>query len=633
MVGVLLVSGVAAALVPAPAPGASLTASPRPEGGGVFQGLNGSSQLNVTVRTSPSPPTGSAPLSLSLMAFVSGGTPPYGVNWNFGDKSPVGQGLNVSHTYPAGNFTACAMAYDSHNVSGTACIPVSATGGNGTTNNGTGLTVNLTTSPSSAGGPAPLTVAFAAAASGGAAPYNYSWKFGDGGVGAGTPNVTHVYNTQGKYNASVLVTDAHGASAGGWVPVLVGSGRNGSGNLTLSVSTSPSPPNGPVPLTVSFSGTVSGGTMPYGINWNFGDGTPWGQGMRVQHTYQGAGVYLACGYAYDATNASATQCVNVTVTGGNGSLSVGVQAHPTNGSAPLSVEFWANVTGGVAPYTYAWSFGDGGNGSGSPIFHTYSVAGTYTAVVQVADSNLTTGKARVTVTVGNNSSASPLAASLSLSPSGGVAPLHVLMGVQASGGTPKYSLRLSTGLGNLTFGHSPWSGSLVEYNVTYTSPGLYNVTAYVVDSSGAVSTASKVVDVGSGSMSVSVYTTPDQGRVPLNVTFDIGQVTGGVGPYSMELSFGDGSAAVGVIAGEALSHVYDHSGTFQFVLNVTDSQGATAQMVGTIVVSGSSTPNSGIGLQDTEYALVAGSGGAAAVAIGYYLRVGRRGRMAREILS
>ncbi|MBI5000519.1 MAG: PKD domain-containing protein [Euryarchaeota archaeon] len=46
-----------------------------------------------------------------------------------------------------------------------------------------------------------------------------------------------------------------------------------------------SPTGGNVPLTVTFSATVSGGTPPYSYSWNFGDGTT-GTGKMPIHTYE-----------------------------------------------------------------------------------------------------------------------------------------------------------------------------------------------------------------------------------------------------------------------------------------------------------------------------------------------------------
>ena len=364
-------------------------------------GANGTSQLAIQVATSPSPASGPAPLAVSFKATVSGGNPPYGVNWNFGDSTPWGQGMNVTHTYNGvGAYTACGYAYDSRNASASQCVNVTVTGG------------------------------------------------------------------------------------------------NGSSPLAIQVVTLPSPASGPAPLTVSFMATVSGGSPPYGVNWNFGDNTPWGQGMNVTHTYNGAGTYTACGYAYDSRNASASQCVSITVTGGNANLSVSAQARPLSGSAPLSVNFWANATGGVAPYVFSWAFGDGGSGTGSPITHTYTAAGTYAVTVIVTDSQGATVAGHITVTVGNGSTSPSL--SMTASPLNGSSPLTVTFDLSVTQGTSPYTLYLYYGDQNNSNSSkvvTNWSGASTTLTHTYSSQGIYTAWAHVVDDMRLTASASVTITI------------------------------------------------------------------------------------------------------------------------------------------
>jgi PKD repeat protein len=48
---------------------------------------------------------------------------------------------------------------------------------------------------------------------------------------------------------------------------------------------------------------------------------------------------------------------------------------------------------------YSWSFGDGENGTGTTISHTYTVAGTYDATLTVTDNSGATDMASTTITV------------------------------------------------------------------------------------------------------------------------------------------------------------------------------------------------------------------------------------------
>ncbi len=77
-------------------------------------------------------------------------------------------------------------------------------------------------------------------------------------------------------------------------------------------------------------------------------------------------------------------------------------ANPTTGSMPLTVSFSAMVSDGLSPFTYSWTFGDGGTGSGSSTSHTYGSPGSYTVQVIVTDSRgrLTSDSVTIDVAVG-----------------------------------------------------------------------------------------------------------------------------------------------------------------------------------------------------------------------------------------
>jgi PKD repeat protein len=79
-------------------------------------------------------------------------------------------------------------------------------------------------------------------------------------------------------------------------------------------------------------------------------------------------------------------------------------ATPNSGYAPLPVSFSsvgsADSDGSIT--SYAWTFGDGGTGTGATTSHTYQNAGNYTAVLTVTDNLGATGTASVGITVTTN---------------------------------------------------------------------------------------------------------------------------------------------------------------------------------------------------------------------------------------
>ena len=78
-------------------------------------------------------------------------------------------------------------------------------------------------------------------------------------------------------------------------------------------------------------------------------------------------------------------------------------ANRTSGPAPLSVSFSSAGSSdpGGSSLSYSWTFGDGGTSTSANPSHTYSSAGSYTALLTVRNSAGATGSASLTITVGN----------------------------------------------------------------------------------------------------------------------------------------------------------------------------------------------------------------------------------------
>jgi PKD repeat protein len=58
---------------------------------------------------------------------------------------------------------------------------------------------------------------------------------------------------------------------------------------------------------------------------------------------------------------------------------------PSNPQPNQTITFTASVSGGAPPYSYTWNFGDGSNGTGQMVSHSYLKAGTFTASLTVTD--------------------------------------------------------------------------------------------------------------------------------------------------------------------------------------------------------------------------------------------------------
>lgn len=120
-----------------------------------------------------------------------------------------------------------------------------------------------------------------------------------------------------RISAALKVGPAIKASAIGAVSF------NGGGGSGLTASASGTPVSGSAPLTVSFTGSASGGMPPYSYDWNFGDGSAHGTGQNASHTYAAAGSYSASLTVTDGTAAKATSSpVPVSAGGGGGGPSL-----------------------------------------------------------------------------------------------------------------------------------------------------------------------------------------------------------------------------------------------------------------------------------------------------------------------
>jgi PKD repeat protein len=353
---------------------------------------------------------GSASLS------ITGGTPPFTINWNNGGSGASLTGL-TSGTY---SYTVT----DNNGCTRTGSTTVAAN------NSGPSLAFNIqnATCNGSANGSITATV------TGGSAPYAYAW--GNGGQ-------TNSINNLAAGNYSITVTDANGCTVSTTVfvsapaviaitattsPATCGN-NNGSVSASVSGGTSPytyawssggntatinnlasgsytvtvidsrsctatatfnvSNVGGPSVTTskkdVSCNGgnngtataAVTGGTPPYVLNWSNG-----AAGTSLTNLVAGT-------YTVTVTDASGCASLATVIIGQPAAIVAAINAinsacGATNGSAT------ATATGGTAPYTYSWSNG------GATATISNLAAGIYT--VTISDANLCTGTAAVTVT-------------------------------------------------------------------------------------------------------------------------------------------------------------------------------------------------------------------------------------------
>lgn len=472
-------------------------------------------------------------------------------------------------------------------------------------------------------GPAPLAVAFCAVANGSAA--TYLWDFGDNGSATGAM-VNHTFVNPGAYDVRVVVTLTATNSTTFFYEWIYATGSS-PGTIGVNLT---APSTAFSPATVEFTAVLTGCAGYCWINYTVsnqsspGSPTPLNNGGTVyvlNASLPTPGNWTISVVAGDPLNGSGNASVAVAVSAPTTPQITAVGATPPSGPAPLTTILFVNVVGGVTPYSASWQFGDGGNGTGLSVTHTYAVAGTYRAVVDVTDArgNFTMGA--VDVAVGNaTSNSSGVAMSLYATPSTGPAPLNVTVRGNVSGGAGPYTLSINFHNGSSPIIIPDLFLSQFVASAVYSTPGNYTIVAELSNSSGNVTVATAAVDVTSSGpppalvAKVQVASTLGPGPVAVGVVLTL---VGGVAPYTIQYVWGDGTVSSAANGGIAV-HLYSSVGTYSPYANVTDSTGAGLRVsIGTFNVTASNGTSPG----STKGSLVPPGGGGWAT-VGLYAGIG-----------
>ncbi len=434
---------------------------------GLFNFGNGSAPL---ASAGASPSSGVAPLPVQFTGSASGGSPPYGYAWSFGDgaRSTL---QSPAHTYASpGNYTASLTVNDSAGKQGTASVRVSVTNSSGP--------LIASASSNTSRGAAPLAVQFSGGASGGSVPYTYSWTFGDG-ASASVRNPAHTYALPGNFTAMITVIDGVGSHASSSILETVTTSGPLRTNATANVT------QGPAPLFVKFFSSPSGGTPPYLYNWSFGDGSYSAHGWP-SHEFVSNGNFSVVPRASEANGTSATALLSIRVGPGLTPLTIAPTGTPANGNAPLTVQFQSAAHGGVSPYTYAWAFADGGGSTASAPQHTYSTPGTYDSTLQVTDNSGAEVRGTLLITV--NSAVGALNGTLAANATWSLASAAVQFTSALNGGSPPYLYLWNFGDGDVVPGPS-------NVSHVFHRAGVFNVSVTASDSLNRTWTGGWVVHV------------------------------------------------------------------------------------------------------------------------------------------
>lgn len=267
----------------------------------------------------------------------------------------------------------------------------------------------------------------------------------------------------------------------GTTPLAVGAEVKGTGSATWAYEVAPtvlleanesSPEAGE---SVLFSADVEGGTSPYGVTFDFGDGSSafvYGTGpeVSVAHAFTHNGTFEVKVNLTDAVGVSAVSTVLPFVVAHGPAVSAASSVPSGDVGSPIG--FRSDVVSpGATPYSYSWSFGDGGSASTANASHTYSTSGVFTVRLNLTDAAHARASASTSVTVVPDPSVSVAASGKNLSVGA-----SVTLWANVTGGTAPFSYAWRFADGG--------SSTLPEANHSYASAGTYEVQVWVNDSDG-----------------------------------------------------------------------------------------------------------------------------------------------------
>ncbi|TMI53536.1 PKD domain-containing protein [Candidatus Bathyarchaeota archaeon] len=478
--------------------------------------------------------------SISLSATTSGGVSPVSCNWNLGDGSPPSFGCSITHVYAiAADYIATVTATDNLSVTATNSMTITVS---------PKLTVTVSTST-----PNPVvgqSLTFTATTANGVGVATCSWNFGDGSTGSGCSK-THAYTTQGTFTVKVTATDTLIVTATASVTVDVVS--------TLGVSLNANPSTTESSVSISFTAAAAGGTPPYtSYSWTFGDGTTATTTVATTiHTYNSTGLFSVEVTVTDSAGKTAASSFSVTV---NARLTVTAVATPNLTEVSVAVGFTAPTTGGLGTATCKWTFGDSGTANVCSASHTYTSAGTFTAIVTATDALGVTATNNTTITVSPK-----LTVTVTTSTSNSVVGQSLTFTTTPSGGVGTATCTWNFGDNTTGFGCSTTH--------TYTTSGTFAATVTATDILAVNATTSVTFNVGSA-LAVILVISANPTELAVSTTFTA-RATGGSPPFaSYNWTFSDGTTATTTTA--TTNHIYNATGTFSAMVAVTDSTSVTA---------------------------------------------------------
>lgn len=471
----------------------------------------------VTIVTPPTaaftatPTSGCGPLTVQFTSSSSANATTF--NWAFPGGTPSSSSAqNPSVTYNAPGSYSVTLTVSNSAGSNTSTqtgfitvIPNPVAGFSSSTNNATATFTNTSTNANT-----------------------YVWDFGDGNA-SNLANPVHTYTNDGTYTVVLTASGICGTATFTQNVVIITSPNAGfTANTTVGCG----------PLTVQFQDLSTQNTTAW--EWSFPGGTPGTSNLQNPVV-----VYDVPG-TYDVTLVASTAAGSSTFTQPG---FINVLPLPTAG-------FTADANGGPTvsftntsqdATTYLWDFGDGSSSSAENPTHTYLTDGNF-VVTLTASNNCGTQIFTQTVTA-----VTVPQAAFTPSVSAGCFPLVVQFNNQSSAN--------ATGFDWTFEGGTPATSTESNPSVTFSQPGIYQITLTVSNTAG---TATATTTITVNGLPTAGFSSQNAG-----LSIILNNTSSNANAYFWD--FGDGNTS----AETSPSHEYAAPGTYTVTLRAENACGST----------------------------------------------------------
>ncbi len=503
---------------------------------------------------------------------VAGPADPLTYIWNFGDGSPIVQGVDLSeldHVYrDAGQYTLALTVNDGDNgqtnrslIVTVSNLPPAIDALSGDTEGDEGQTLRYTATASDPGGDV----------------LTYTWNFGDGSdpiSGVGLDTVDHTYRDDGQFTLTLSVSDGDD-TARDTLDITINNVAPTIGNVTI--------PEGIVEgigATLSAAATDPAGARdPLTYTWDFGDDTT-AVGANVQHTYADNGTYTVSLTVTDGDGGQDQQEQTVVVANARPNiLSFGGPDTVTEGSPAA---FFAAATDVPADtLTYTWDFEGGPEFDGvdrTEATHTYPDDGQFNIVLTVSDEDGGISTRTRTLTVLN---ANPTIDAFNGQFNGQEGDTFAFSAAASDPGQDTLTFTWNFGDSNELTSGVDLTGVEHQYNVQ----GQYTVTLTVTDEDGGSVNTSRTVNVGVAAPTIDTFTAPEGGveGAELAFTASASDPVDQVLTYTWD--FGDGSDPQSGVDLTEVAHTFPDNGSYFVRLTVRDPDDLSATAGGRVEVT------------------------------------------------